>query len=104
MTSVRKDAIYQRVLQEVGVRSKRGLRELPRDHPAQALKQIWDSLGRLRMPDGEEMLILDSTRLFIPSEAWQEIMETLHIAHLGVAKMYAACHAHFFLATHEMRH
>ena len=90
MTAVREDVVYQRVLQEVGVRSKSGLRELPRDHPAQNLKQVWDFLGRLKMPNGEEMLILDSTRLFIPSGARQEILETLHIAHLGVAKMYSA--------------
>ena len=69
MTAVREDPVYQRILQEVGVRSKRGLRELPRDHPAQSVKQIWDSLGKLRMPDGGDMLILDSTRLFIPTGA-----------------------------------
>ena len=61
MAAVGEDAVYQRVLQEVGVRSKRGLREMPRDHPAgpaQNLKQVWDSLGRLKMPNGEEMMIL----------------------------------------------
>ena len=88
--------MYQRVLQEVGARSKRGLRELPRDHPAQNLKQVWDSIGRIKMPNGEEMLILDSSRLFIPSGARQEVLETLHIAHLGMAKMSFAARVHFF--------
>ena len=88
--------VYQRVLQEVGARSKRGLRELPRDHPAQSLKQVWDSIGRIKMPNGEEMMILDSSRLFIPSGARQEVLETLHIAHLGVAKMSSAARVHFF--------
>ena len=45
MVAVGEDAVYQRVLQEVGVRSIRGLRELPRDHPAQGLKQVLDSIG-----------------------------------------------------------
>ena len=40
MAAVGEDTVYQRVLQEVGARSKRGLRELPRDHPAQNLKQV----------------------------------------------------------------
>ena len=90
MAAVGEDTVYQRVLQEVGARSKRGLRELPMDHPAQNLNQVWDSIGRLKMPNGEEMMILDSSRLFIPSGARQEILETLHIAHLGVAKMSSA--------------
>ena len=96
MVAVGEDALYQRVLQEVGVRSKRGLRELPRDHPAQALKQVWDSLGKIKMPNGEEMMILDSTRLFIPAGAREEVLETLHIAHLGVAKMCSAARNLFY--------
>ena len=96
MVAVGEDAVYQRVLQEVGVRSKRGLRELPRDHPAQSLKQVWDSIGRIKMPNGEKMMILDSSRLFIPSGARQEVLETLHIAHLGVAKMSSAARNNFF--------
>ena len=96
MVAVGEDALYQRVLQEVGVRSKRGLRELPRDHPAQALKQVWDSLGRIKMPNGEEMMILDSKRLFIPARAREEVLETLHIAHLGVAKMCSAVRNLFY--------
>ena len=96
MVAVGEDALYQRVLQEVGVRSKRGLRELPRDHPAQALKQVWDSLGKIKMPNGEEMMILDSRRLFIPAGAREEVLETLHIAHLGVAKMCSAARNLFY--------
>ena len=103
MAAVGEDTVYQRVLQEVGARSKRGLRELPRDHPAQNLKQVWDSIGRIEMPNGEEMMILDSSRLFIPSEARQEILETLHIVHLGVAKMSSAARAHSALSIKFLR-
>ena len=96
MVAVGEDALYQRILQEVGVRSKRGLRELPRDHPAQSLKQVWDSLGRIQMPNGQEMMVVDSTRLFIPTKAREEVLETLHIAHLGVAKMCSAARNLFY--------
>ena len=96
MAAVGEDTVYQRVLQDVEARSMRGLRELPRDHPAQNLKQVWDSIGRIKMPNGEEMIILDLSRLFIPSGARQEILETLHIAHLGVAKMSSVARVHSF--------
>ena len=96
MVAVNEDMVYQRILEEVGVRSKRGLRQLPRDHPAQALKQVWDSLGRVQMPDGKEMVVVDSTRLYIPVKARDEVLETLHITHLGVAKMCAAARNLFY--------
>ena len=38
----------------------------------------------------------ESDYVFIPSGARQEILETLHISHLGVAKMYSASQAQFF--------
>ena len=45
MRVVKEDLIYQRILKDLGNRSKLGLRQLPRDHPAQRLKPVWDSLG-----------------------------------------------------------
>ena len=96
MQVVMEDLIYQRILKEVGSRSKLGLRELPRDHPAQRLKQVWDSLGRCRLLDGNEMIMVDSTRLFIPEAARPEVLEHLHVAHLGVTKMYQSGKSMFY--------
>ena len=44
MKEVKDDQVYQRILKEVGMRLKRGLRELPCNHLAQAHKNMWDSL------------------------------------------------------------
>ena len=96
MQVMKVDLIYQRILNDVGSRSELGLRELPRDHPAQRLKQVWDSLGRCRLPDGNEMIVVDSTRLFILEAARPEVLEHLHVAHLGVTKMYQSGKSMFY--------
>ena len=53
MEKVESDTVYQRLLEEVGTRSKRGLRELPRNHPAQLHKHMWNSLANFKLPNGK---------------------------------------------------
>ena len=50
MKEVKDDQLYQKILMEFGTRSKRGLRELPCDHLAQAQNNMWDGFAQCPLP------------------------------------------------------
>ena len=69
---------------EIGAAFRRGSRciDLPGDHPARQLKQIWD---RLSLSD-DGILVVDSSRLYLPPKARPAALARLHDGHCGYKK------------------
>ena len=75
---------YQQVVEVV-----KGAQEvdmLPRDHPACEYRDVWENLSVIdELP--EPLLVEDHNRLVIQGGAWKEILQILHLPHIGVSKM-----------------
>lgn len=54
--------------------------KIPKDHPARLYRQHWDSFS---VQDG---LILLEGRILVPMALRQKVLDSLHIAHLGITK------------------
>ena len=71
MEAVERDVVYQRILEEVGKRTKAELQGLPRDHPALHHKHMWESFSKCPLPNGKFMIQVDGTHLYIPTAEHQ---------------------------------
>ena len=58
------------------------LRNLPCDHPARRLQQVWNSLSKSE----EGLLLVDGSKIYLPSETRRETLRTLHEGHCGYNK------------------
>ena len=56
--------------------------DLPPQHPARVLKNIWEDLSLL---DGT-LIIYNASRIYVPTSARPEVLRNLHHAHQGILK------------------
>ena len=54
--------------------------------------------------NNEQVMVLDGSRLIIPTHKRQAILDLLHAGHSGVAKTYKTAMQLYYLAQHETRH
>ena len=59
---------------------------LPEGHPAKALKPHWGKISLYGAP-GEELVVIDSTRIVLPRAARPQVLKLLHLGHCGAQKM-----------------
>ncbi|TRY63846.1 hypothetical protein TCAL_12759, partial [Tigriopus californicus] len=64
------------------VRRPRTLEQLGRDHPGHLYRKEWDQLSA----DPSGRVVLDSTRILVPSSARKEMLKRLHLAHQGIVR------------------
>eukprot|EP00094_Tigriopus_californicus_P010306 TCALIF_09941-PA protein Name:"Similar to K02A2.6 Uncharacterized protein K02A2.6 (Caenorhabditis elegans)" AED:0.44 eAED:0.51 QI:0/0/0/0.6/0.11/0.3/10/0/1087 len=64
------------------VRTKRTLQQLQRDHPGHLYRKEWDRWSA----DSSGLVVLDSTRILVPSSTRKEMLKRLHFAHQGIGR------------------
>ena len=69
------------------VESDQKWQRFSRTHPAMQYKGIMHRLS-LHRTDKHKLILLDRTRIVIPTAARQYILKTLHVAHSGMTKTY----------------
>ena len=57
--------------------------DIPTSHPVRALKSFW---GRLSVM--HDLIVIDSTRIFVPTCERRNVLELMHRSHCGMVKMY----------------
>ena len=87
----KKDAGYQEALQlvENGAIAQE-IQKLPRLHTARQLLHVWDLLG-IASKGERKLLVVNSTKVFVPQEARGEILKALHKSHMGINRTHWSC-------------
>ena len=80
---------------------QKALSDLPEDHPARRLRQVWDQLSLTQ----EGLLIIDGTKLYVPPDARKGILAKLHEGHCGYSKTLQTARALYFWPSmkHDIR-
>ena len=65
------------------------------NHPAATYKKVWPRISVL-LADEQEILLLDGSRVIVPKKARHMIMESLHLGHPGINKMYQKATQFYF--------
>ena len=76
------DPTYQEIMK--CIRERRELKNLPKNHPAQAFKKQWDSMSI----ESTHGLLLYDDRIVVPQPARKKILSILHLQHAGIIKTY----------------
>ena len=71
---------YQMVIEAFD--QAKDLRNLPCDHPARRLQQVWDCISKSE----EGLLLVDGSKIYIPAEARKDTLNALHEGHCGFNK------------------
>ena len=74
---------------------------LPEDHPARRLKQVWEQMSLSE--DG--LLVIDGDKLYIPPGAREDTLQKLHESHCGYAKTLKTARGLYFWPSmkHDIR-
>ena len=75
------DSDYRKCCQ--AIREVPNFDDIPTSHPARALRSFW---GRLSVT--HDLIVIDSTRLFVPMSERRNILDLMHRSHCGMVKMY----------------
>ena len=78
-------------------RNDRRLTDLPCDHPARRLKQVWD---RLSITD-DGILVVDGDKIYMPPGARKGTLQELHKSHCRLRQDPGNCEDPLLLANHE---
>ena len=81
--SAKSCATYSSILQAFN--EGRLLNNLPCDHPARRLRQVWDQLS----VTSEGILIVNGHQIYMPAGARKHVLQMLHRGHCGYAKTLA---------------
>ena len=73
-------------------RQGKALTDLPPDHPARRLKQVWHRISIAE--DG--ILIVDENKLYLPPEVRKEVLQKLHEGHCGYGKTLQTARSLYF--------
>lgn len=74
------------------VRNGRSIEQLPVDHPGHLYRKEWDYLS----VDGNGLVLLDSSRIIVPTKARKLILDRLHLAHQGIVRTKARARGTIF--------
>ena len=67
--------------------------DLPPDHPARRLQDIWQ---RLSLLDDGLILVMDNKRILVPRGMRKEVLKLLHEGHSGMSQTYATAKQRYF--------
>ena len=85
--AIKADANYQEILKIVGTVSRKDIHSLGKNHPAKELQSIWGLVSKVTVGEGEdavEVILVDSTRLYVPTSERASVLSLLHQAHTGI--------------------
>ena len=71
---------YQAIIQAFD--QAKDLKNLPCDHPARRLQQVWNSISRSE----EGLLLVDGSKIYMPEATRQATLDALHEGHCGFHK------------------
>ena len=80
------DEDYQAILAAVSNGDRLG--DLHQHHPAKKVFRVYGKLEPFQAPNGQ-ILLVDGARVFVPQEARQQVLESLHKFHTGASTMQA---------------
>ena len=81
---------YQQIID--AFKQGKALTDLPPDHPARRLKQVWHRISIAE--DG--ILIVDENKLYLPPEARKDVLQQLHEGHCGYGKTLQTARSLYF--------
>ena len=86
----RTDVAYKQIIN--AFKQCRELSNLPENHPARRLKQVW---GRISLSD-DGVLIVDEDKLYLPPGARKKVLHQLHESHCGYGKTLQTARSLYF--------
>ena len=84
---------YRIVVQ--AIRQGRKWEDLPAEHPARELKEVWNDIAIIDEED-DPLLVIDDKRVVVPKPARREILRLLHLSHVGVTKTRETARERYF--------
>ena len=84
------DMTYKKIVD--AFKEGRKLNNLPEDHPARRLKEVWE---RLSLSD-EGLLIVDEDKLYLPPGVRKKVLQQLHESHCGYGKTLQTARSLYF--------
>ena len=85
--AIRADTCYQEVLEAVGKYTRKDILTLPAGHPAKELSSIWSLVSKAKARNEEdafEVVLIDSSKLFVPVSQRHDLFNILHRPHQGI--------------------
>ena len=79
--------------------SRKDIHKLSKGHPAKELQSIWGLVSKVTVGEGEdavEVILVDSTRLYVPSSERVSVLSLLHRAHTGINRTTEATKKLFY--------
>ena len=97
--AIKADPNNQAILEKVGVVSRKDIGNLPKAHPAKELQSIWGLVSKVTVGEGEdavEVILVDSTRLYVPASERTSVLSLLHQSHTGINRTTEAAKRLFY--------
>ena len=97
--TIRVDTNYQEILKAVGMITRKDISHLPSGHPAKELTSIWGPVSKAKTGEDEdtvEVILVDSSRLYIPAAERRAMLDILHHPHQGVNRTLAHARRLFY--------
>ena len=97
--AIKSDSNYQAILEKVGEVSRKDIGKLPKAHPAKELQSIWGLVSKVTVGEGEDavdVILVDSSRLFIPASERASVLALLHQSHTGINRTTEAAKRLFY--------
>ena len=90
---------YQEILKAVGSYMRKDISNLPAAHPAKELASIWSLISKVKTgveEDSEEVVLVNSSKLFVPVSQRKSLLNILHHPHQGINRTVAHAKRLFF--------